>query len=402
MSLLVGVGSAKEHDAHQAGFVAGKSALERAGAEGPMQLLVFSSAIYDQEALVRGVRDAAGNAPLVGCSAAGILTAEGPLEGSVAVAAIGGDAFTFASGIGLMKQGARAAGALVAQEIREIAGADLRGLLLFANMLSGGAAEALLGVGDVLGESAVPIAGAAAGDELLFERTFQYRDALVSDNALVGLALAGSGVFGIAVRHGWVPVGTPLRVTRAEGSRLIELEGKPAVSLYEAYFGEDIQELRAEPLARSALGYPLGISTDDGSAYMIRNPLRVNEDGSLLLTAPVPEGAEVRLMIGSKEKALAAAHDAAADLIEHFRRSRAALKLVVMFESVSRKKLLADAIKDEASAVLEMVGRDTPLLGVASFGEFAPPVRDVRKTTYEPSQFHNGTITMVGIGAAHL
>ncbi len=398
MSLIVGIGTAKEHDAHQAGFAAAESALEKAGVERPTQLLVFSSALYDQEALIRGVRDASGNAPLVGCSVAGIFTHEGTLEQSVAVIALSGDSITFASGMGLMKNGARAAGALAAQEIRELATEELRGLLLFSNMLQGGAAEALAGLQEVLGTN-VPTAGMAAGDELAFERTFQYRDALVADDALIGLALSGECAVTVGVRHGWIPVGVPQRVEQAEGARVFELAGVRAVSIYEEYFGEDLAKLRAEPLVRSALSYPLGVRTDGNDEYLIRTPLKAEEDGSLTLAAAIPEGAEVRLMIGSKEKALAAARIATESLHERLKRQHISPKLVLVFESVSRKRLLGTLVKDEVNEILDVVGRDTPLLGMASFGEYAPAIHAIGDATApEPALFHNGTITIVGIG----
>lgn len=399
MSLVVGIGTAKEHDAHQAGFTATQSALERSGVERPTQLLVFSSALYDQEALVRGVRDASGNAPLVGCSAAGILTHEGPIDQSVAVVVFEGDSISFASGMGLMKNGARAAGALIGQEMRELTTGELRGLLIFSNMLQGEAGETLLGLQEVLGTS-VPTTGAAAGDELAFVRTFQYRDGVVADNAVVGLALSGECVVSIGAQHGWIPVGTPQKVTRAEGARIFELEGKKATSIYEEYFGENLSELRTEPLARSALGYPLGIRTDENDGYLIRNPLAAEEDGSLTFAAAIPEGAEVRLMIGSKEKALTAARIATESLMERFKRSHVSPKLILVFESVSRKRLLGALIKDETNVILDIVGRDTPTCGVASFGEYAPAIHAIDgESAPRPALFQNGTITIVGIGA---
>ena len=398
MSLTVGIGTAKEHDAHQAGFAAAQNALERAGVERVEQLLVFASALYDQEALIRGVRDASGNTPLVGCSASGILTREGLLEQSVAVVALQGDSISFVSGMALMKNGARAAGALAGQEIRELATANLRGLLIFSNMLQSGAAEALAGLQEVLGAE-IPTAGAAAGDELAFERTFQYRDALVADDALVGLALTGECVLTTATQGGWIPVGVPERVTRAEGTRIFELDGKRAVSIYEDYFGEDLSKLRAEPLARSALSYPLGVRTDNRAEYLIRNPLTAEEDGSLVCSAAIPEGAEVRLMIGSKDKALAATRIATESLTENLKRSHISAKLILAFESVARRKLLGTLVKDEVGTILDIVGRDTPFLGIASFGEYAPPIHLIDSSaTAEHALFHNGTITIVGIG----
>ena len=65
-------------------------------------------------------------------------------------------------------------------------------------------------------------------------------------------------------------------------------------------------------------------------------------------------------MIGSKDKALAAARVASESLMENLKRSHVSAKLILAFESVSRRKLLGTLVKDEVHAILDIVGRDTP------------------------------------------
>ena len=70
-NLEVGYGMAKGKDASAVGKKAARQALE-AIKEHPLSLVqVFASPHYDPEALLRGIRQEVGPAPLIGASAAG-------------------------------------------------------------------------------------------------------------------------------------------------------------------------------------------------------------------------------------------------------------------------------------------------------------------------------------------
>ena len=80
------------------------------------------------------------------------------------------------------------------------------------------------------------IAGATAADDLYYQKTFQFYNEEILTDSLTGLLISGPVKVGIGVRHGWVPVGRPRRVTRAAGHVVYQLDGRPAISIYEDYF----------------------------------------------------------------------------------------------------------------------------------------------------------------------
>lgn len=398
MSILAGVGSSKNKDSYTAGYEACTVALEKLNGEKPDLTIAFASVSFDQAELVRGIREASGNAPLVGCTDAGEITNEGPAEKSVGVMAIKSDQVVFTTGIGNnIRAGAREAGQAVARAIKEKAPDPLRAFVMLPDVLTGNGADIVRGVLDVLGTH-FPVVGGAAGDDFLFKETYEYLNEKVDTGTVAGVGLSGKFSMGIGVRHGWVPIGIPMKVTKSKGAVVYELDNRPAISIYEDYFGQKAEELRKEPLARMAITYPLGIKVPELEEYLIRDPITVDAAGAITCAAEIPEGSEIRLMIGSKEKAIEAAQDAARKLMKDFELDGSRPRLVLMFNCIAREKLFSTKAVDEIQAVMKIIGADVPLLGFYTYGEQAPMGGEIRDTEKINTRFYNETIVMFAIG----
>ena len=398
MAIFAGVGLSKQQDAYRAGYEACKHAIEKSGKENPDITIVFASVSFDQKEVLKGVREASNKASLIGCTDAGEITNDGPNKNSVGVMAIASDQIQFYTGLGQgVKQGAREAGQAVAKEVKEKAQDSLKAFIMLPDVLTGNGADIVRGVLDVLGEH-FPVVGGAAGDDFLFEKTYEYRDDEVASGAVAGVGLAGKFSIGAGVRHGWIPLGIPMKVTKAEGSVVYEIDGRPALSIYEDYFGDKASDLRKEPLARMAITYPLGIKLPDLDEYLIRDPITVDEKGAITCAAEIPEGSEIRLMIGSKEKAVEAAQDAAEKLMKDFEAQGSTPKFVLMFNCIAREKLFGEAANDEIQAVMKIIGKDVPLLGFYTYGEQAPVRGEVLDLEKCNTRFYNETVVMFAAG----
>lgn len=402
MSIHAGVNISHEENPEEAGYEAFTNALKNSGADHADLAVVFSSVELDQESVVRGVRRAGTDVPLVGCSDAGEITGAGPDKGKVAVMTITSDTVTFYTGLGRdVAGGAREAGQNTVRDVKAKAGADaeqLRAFVMLPDVLAGNGADIVRGVLDELGEH-FPVVGGAAGDDFAFEKTYEYHNDEVCSGAVTGIGIAGDFAMGAGVRHGWLPVGVPMTVTKSEGAVVYELDGNPAVSIYEEYFGESADDLSKEPLARTAITYPLGIKYPDLDDYFIRDPITVDEKtGAITCAAEIPEGSEVRLMIGSKDKAIEAATEAAKDLMKDFERQDAKPKFAFMFNCIAREKLFGARAGEEIKAVMDVLGADVPLIGFYTYGEQAPIGGEVLDTEKIHSRFFNETMALFAIG----
>jgi len=389
------VGVSFGDDSYAVGVNACQDAIDHLGDKNPDLLIVFSSVKYDQEKMLAGVRSVAPNTLLVGSSTSGEIVTAGPLkERSVAVMAIKSPEIKYFTGVGEnIAKDAREAGKWAADKVKKHAdGAELKAFVMLPDVLAGNGADIVRGVLDSLGPN-FPVVGGASGDDFAFKKTYQYVNDKVYSGAVVGLGLAGNFKIGIGVKHGWIPVGEPMKVTKSSGAVIHEINGSPAVKIYEDYFGqEEAKILRTEALAKLAITYPLGMKVSGSDELLIRDPIAVDEHGSITCAAEIPEGSEVRLMIGSREEAVKVAKIAAEEAVAQLDGS--APKAVIVFNCIARNKLFGDKSGEEISAIQEAVGNQVPLIGFYTYGEQAPLGGEVKNIEKCNSAFHNETVVI--------
>lgn len=399
MSIKASVGLSEGEDAYAVGANAAQDAIDRLGAAEPNAVIVFSSVAYDQQKMLDGVRSVTKEATLVGCSTAGEITTDGPAKRhSVAVMALKTDGISFYAGVGEnIAKGAKEAGREAAEAVKKQApGGKLNGFIMLPDVLTGNGADIVRGVLQSLGAH-FPVVGGAAGDDFEFKKTYQYLNDRVYSGAVVGLGLTGAFKLGIGVKHGWIPVGSPKKVTKSSGAVLHELDGKPAIKIYEDYFGaERAKELRSEALARLAITYPLGMQVAGSDELLIRDPITVDDKGSITCAAEIPEGSEIRLMIGSREEAVKVARQAAENAVQQLEGGTP--KAVIIFNCIARSKLFGERSGEEIDAIQEAVGRDTPLIGFYTYGEQAPLGGEVLNINKCNPAFHNETVVICVLG----
>ena len=392
--IKAGVGLSQNLADHkEAGKEAARTAVEKLGGQKPAILFAYSSIQYDQEAVLKGVREVAGDILVVGGSAAGEITSWNTVFDGVNAMAIASDSIRFVAGIGEgVSKDSFEAGAKAAKAVVEKAGGQKPNLfVMLPDGMTGNGAAIVDGVKSVLGENAA-IIGGSLGDDYRFQKTFEYYQDQVLTDVVVGVGLYGKFSYGFGIKHGWEPVGLPLKVTKAEGAVLKEVDGKPALNVYEEYFGKDAAELVKEPLARMAYTYPIGMAVEGSDELLIRDPVIANAKGEISMAAAIPQGTTIRLMIGDRDKAIAAAKEAAHVAVNQLEGSEPAF--VLMFNCMARNKLLGVRCHEENQTVLGVIGKDVPMIGFYTYGEQGPLLG--KKGT--PAYFHNETMTLVVVG----
>ena len=398
MAIYVGIGTSNDIDSAQAGYGAYKSAVSKIGENTPNLIILFASSNFNQKELIHGIRQAGGIMMLVGCSSAGEITNSGVGVKSAAVMVISSDSIGFYSGLGKgVEADPRKAGFDAANEIKENSGDSLKSIIIFPDILSGNASEIIRGVFESLGEG-IPIVGGAAGDDFLFNKTYQYCNNDIVSDSVSALGLSGNFTMGVGVKHGWMPIGIPMVATKSRGTILYELDNRPAIKLYEEYFGMSSEDLLKDVLAKLAIRYPLGVKLPYMEEYLVISPLTVEEKGSVKCSTGILEGSEVRLMIGSKEKASIASEEAALSLMRDFEKKHKKPSFVLMFSSVARSKLFGREEEGEIRRVMSVIGKEVPLFGFYTYGEIAPIKNFFSKEKNNFSKFYNETITLFGIG----
>ncbi len=387
------VGFGEGEDAFVVGRDATLSATTELG-EDPTLIIVFSSVEYDQEKMLAGVHSVSQSALVAGCSTAGEITTAGPSsKHGVAVMAIHlSNVSSFVAVGENVSADPRTAGRVVAEDVLRQAGGEIKAFMMFPDVLQGNGADIVRGTLDALGQH-FPVVGGAAGDDFQFKKTYQYANGRVYSNAVVGVGLKGDFKIGVGVKHGWIPIGVPMKVTKAEGSIVHEINGKSAIKIYEDYFGpEYATDLKKEVLGKLAITYPLGVKVEGSNEFLIRDPLSVNEAGSITCAAEIPEGSEVRIMIGNREEAIRAAKLAAESAMEQIGESTP--KAIIIFNCIARSKLFGEYSGEEINAIQEIVGKNVPLIGFYTYGEQAPVEGITANIEKCNSMFHNETVVI--------
>ncbi|MEK7629691.1 MAG: FIST N-terminal domain-containing protein [Patescibacteria group bacterium] len=380
-------------DHKKAASDAGVEALGKLGGSQPNIVFAFSSIQYNQEDVLAGLKSVFPSALIVGGSAAGEITSWVTNFDSVNVMAVASDQISFATGIGANVQAdSSKAGAMAVEDLIKNKGGQKPNLLiLIVDGMAANGSAVVEGARSVLGADA-PMIGGSAGDDYLFKKTYEYYNDKVVTDTVVAVGFYGDFSYGFGIRHGWTPVGLPVKVTKANGVWIQELDGQPALKLYEDYFGKEASELVKEPLARMAYTYPIGIAVEGSDELLIRDPVIANEKGEISMAAAIPEGATVRLMIGDKDKAIDAAKWAAEMARGQLEGRNPAF--ILMFNCMARNKLLGLRCHEENQIVQKAIGAEVPMLGFYTYGEIGPLLG--KKNT--PAYFHNETMTLLVVG----
>jgi hypothetical protein len=352
-------------------------------------LVVFCSPAHDLPAVLREIRDRAGDVPLIGCTTAGEIATSGPSDASVVVAAVGGDGFAVQTAVATeASRDLRAAGARVAQCLPTRDDLPHKVLLLLSDGLAGDQQEIVRGAYGVLG-AGVPLVGGCAGDDLKMTRTFQLHGDRVVTDSVVAAGIASDAPLGIGVHHGWRRVGEPMLVTASAGNRVYTLDDQPALDVYLGQLGRyEPAACDQEGLARLALTHPLGLSRPSGEDQVRFIGGGDFAERSLSCIAEVPQGALVWIMEGDARSVLEATNAAGGDALAKLE-GRPPLGMLA-FDCIARRGVLGDqGIRTEIDR-LATIAAGAPVAGFYTYGEIAR-TRGVRG-------FHNQTLVVLSIG----
>jgi hypothetical protein len=229
----------------------------------------------------------------------------------------------------------------------------------------------------------VALTGGLCGDGPRFEQTHVCVNRFEPGARVVALGFYGSQLrIGMGSLGGWDPFGPERRVTRSVANVVYELDGKPALDLYEQYLGE-----HASGLPASGLLFPLMVRSQRDQAGVVRTILAIDRDQrSLTFAGDVPTGHFARLMRANFDRLVEGAAGAAQNCQQAL--SGRPAQLAILISCVGRKLVLKQRIEEEVEAVQRILGNEPVLAGFYSYGEISPFTPSAR------CELHNQTMTI--------
>jgi hypothetical protein len=272
--------------------------------EGPPPKLVtlFASRDRDHRALNQAVRARLPKQTrLIGASTGGEIDNEGMHLKSVVMGALCGDLDVgLGLGAGLQRDAAGAGSAAIKRACDELgvkqADLDLRkhvGVVI-DDGFKFKKEELLLGVLEK-NQGLVVVGGGAADFDIDPQRgsSVIHVDGEVTDDAMLVALIRTDAPWAALRTHWYVSSGQMVKITKVEGPRVLEIDGKPAAERYAELLGVSIPELQfGSPNGFAARPTALRV----GREYFMRAPMMALPDNSVMFSNYLEEGTELELM----------------------------------------------------------------------------------------------------------
>lgn len=334
--------------------------------------IIFSTVHYPPEKTIPVFQKILNTSNLIGTSSAGLILSDGIKTKGISVLTISSDEIEL--GIGSVNHlkdiDSFQAGSLLAKNaLSNFTSPNRQAFLYFSDTKIHNHNSFLKGLQSVLG-SAFPIIGAGSSDNYRFRQTFQLYQAECMTNAAVGVLWGGHISLETGIRHGWKPLGKPRFVDASNENIIKTIDGEKASNIYKEFLSQEFNNTVSFQQNSLILFYPLGIYMDGHREYLLKNPIGMLPDGSLISRDHVPVGSRIHLMIGNKDSCIQSARDVAHEV---FARLNGKLpKFILVMESMTRLKLLGRSAFQEFRNIKEIFGSAIPIIGMYSNGEVCP------------------------------
>jgi len=263
---------------------------------------------------------------------------------------------------------------------------DLVSVFVLSDGLNVNGSELVAGLCKAIGPR-VPLTGGLAGDGASFKETLVGADCAPRPRAIAAIGFYGPAIrVGHGSAGGWDLFGPRRQVTKSVGNVLFELDGEPALDLYERYLGPE----ESEGLPSSALLFPIQVyDLQQPDSAVVRTVLAIDRAArSMTFAGDIPQGWTAQLMRGNLDRLADGAADAA-------RQARSALdaadsdeRFSILVSCIGRRLLMGQRTIDEVEAAGAELGPGTLRLGFYSYGEIAPHAKSGH------CELHNQTMTV--------
>lgn len=342
----------------------------------PKVVFCYLTVNHDQERFLEGLRRGLGaDAHVIGCSGQGVMGKGRVVEVGYAasVLGLGGPGLEIATAFAEdIAEDPLAKGRALGRDLRRRLSAPPRAVVVNYDPLRGLDVDPFLK--GVQAEIEAPIIGGAASHMYGQGKTttFQYVGTRVLSGAAVAVALGGDGYdVEMDICTGCSPVGLEMKVTRAEGNLLLELDGRPAFDVWREISGAP-KGLDTISTAALAVGVPV---EGGGGDQLIRAAIAADaERRGMLLPAAIPTGTTVMLHHRTTHDVLDGARRLAGRVVSRLRGRT--VRAALGFECGARTKpFLGDLTQRENEDLQRAIGPQAEWAGVICWGEIFPVAR---------------------------
>ncbi|MEY5008998.1 MAG: hypothetical protein RLZZ253_137 [Verrucomicrobiota bacterium] len=340
-------------------------------------VLIHASTGHDFHQLTDEARRLLPGARILAASCCGIVGREGVSESKkdVAVMTVTGPEFAVAhvdgiSGDNSFEKCAELAKELLSQQ------PGVRMVYFLASGIDIANDRCIAGLESVLGPG-VTIFGATSSDDMRGVVSYQAVDGQVFEHAAFAVGFSDPTLeVDTQATHGFVAIGEPLVVTKSEGHRILELNGKPAWTEFTHRLGLPPSATPGDTIPIGALAeeLPEPLAAEYGNPHILRAVTKRDADGTMYYATQCPEGTVLKLTVRDELRIF----DDLDRMMKMLLERAGGRKPVAVFHAdcLARGKFLFNRVMKEELVSwmqhpLSTDGVPPPWLGMYGFGEFA-------------------------------
>ncbi len=341
-------------------------------------IIIHASLGHDYQALIDEARRLAPSARVLGNSCCGVVGREGVSESmkDVALMAVrGAEELAVAHVDGIYGHNAFEQSAQLARDLKA-ANPAVNMVYFLASGIDIANDRCIAGIESVMGPE-VTIFGGTSADNMKGVASYQMVDDRVYEQAAFAVGFADPGLEAVTqATHGFVAVGEPMVVTRSEGNRIIELDGRPAWDLYTERLGLPASAACVDTIPVGALAerLPAAEAAEYGNDHILRVVTRRDADGTMHYATDCPEGTELWLTVRDEDRIFSDMDR----MMEQMTARGGERELAAVFHAdcLARGRFLFNRVMKEelVQRMQHPLSRDgdaPPWLGMYGFGEFA-------------------------------
>jgi hypothetical protein len=326
-------------------------------------LLAFASGDRDFPLAATEMADAAGGAPSAGMTGKGLITPSGPLDEGCAAIAFGPRVSAALAAREEASGDLRAAGRGSTEEAIEKLGLEPDLVMLFIDSTRGDIGDTVAGAYEAAGPE-IPLAGGAAGGA----EKLHFHDGRATADSVVAVALRSEGSLGMGHSQTCKTRGSPSIVTKSEGQRVEEIDGRPAETVYLEQLGFTGVAFDDEEFESMAITHPIAQPELHGD-LRLRHVLS-RDGGAIILGTGIPASAVIEFTELDFEELLASGASSVNSAIGAL--GGGVPRAALVFDCAGRRRALREGLTQEVDAITAALGESPPpVIGLYTHGEVA-------------------------------
>lgn len=345
------------------------------GDQTPGACIIFSAIDYDYPIVLKKVREAFPGVQLVGCSSSGELSSQlGYSEGSLLMIAFASDTISMATAVArdISKDVSASVDAALAEAKSKLKGEPAI-CFTFPDIFTVGTVKLVEELKKRLGKT-FPIFGGGASDPWKFDKTREFYNEEILQDAAPMLFFAGPLEFVFNIGSGWEPFTTQKPISESDKNTIYKIGDYSALDFYKHYLG-----------APPTLAHPLAVFEEGQNRYYLRVALQTDEEkGSVLFGGDLPKQATTSICQADPQNLIKETKNLIQHTTEALHNEKPSCAIIISCSC--RQKILGTKTREEYRILHEEVPSDIPMFGFYAYGQVSPFNKDA------PAFVHNESI----------